>query len=126
LYSNLHNSNVIGVGRKKPQFEHKLWNVYDRVIADLPRSNNSVEGWHNAFANRVAISHPTIGKLTEKIRREQSKFEVDIAKLLQGHVVKAKKACYRKLDERIARLVQAFDSSQVDQYLKNIAANITL
>ena len=97
---------VLGVGRKKPQFDHKLWNIYDRVIADLPRSNNSVEGWHSAFANRVTITHPTIKKLTEKIRREQSKFEVDIAQLLQGHQSKPKIACYRKLDERIARVVR--------------------
>ena len=62
---------VLGVGRKKPQFDHTLWNIYDRVIADLPRSNNSVEGWHSAFANHVTITHPTIKKLTEKIRGEQ-------------------------------------------------------
>ena len=59
-----------GVGRKKPQFEQTLWNIYDRVMADLPRSNNSVEGWHSAFATRVAITHPTIKKLADKIRRE--------------------------------------------------------
>ncbi|CAF3268236.1 unnamed protein product, partial [Rotaria sp. Silwood2] len=47
-----------------------LWNIHDRVAAAVPRSNNSVEGWHNAFANRVSISHPTTIKLTEKIRRE--------------------------------------------------------
>ena len=61
-----------------------MWNVYDRVMLNLPRSNNSVEGWHNAFATRVTIAHPTIHKLAEKIRHEQSKFEVDIAQLLQG------------------------------------------
>ncbi|CAF2928941.1 unnamed protein product, partial [Rotaria sp. Silwood2] len=33
-----------GTNRKKPQFHHKLWNVYDPVIATVPRSNNSVEG----------------------------------------------------------------------------------
>ena len=52
-------------GRKKPQFDHTLWNVYDGVMADLPRSNNFVEGWHNAFANRVITTHPTIKKLAE-------------------------------------------------------------
>ncbi|CAF1516016.1 unnamed protein product [Rotaria sordida] len=30
-----------GTGRKKPQFDHKLWNVHDRVLAAVPRSNNS-------------------------------------------------------------------------------------
>ncbi|CAF3878141.1 unnamed protein product, partial [Rotaria sp. Silwood1] len=64
-----------GAGRKNPQFDHKLWTVNDRAVATIPRSNNSVEGWHNAFANRVALNHPNIVKLAEKIRLEQSKFE---------------------------------------------------
>ncbi|CAF3703869.1 unnamed protein product [Rotaria socialis] len=115
-----------GTGRKKPQFDHKLWNIHDRVVATVPRSNNSVEGWHNALASRVAISYPTIVKLGVKIRREQSKFEVDMAKILQGHNIKTKKACYRKLDECITRLVNSFDPTQLDQLLKNMAANITL
>lgn len=103
-----------------------MWNVYDRVTAAIPRSNNSVEGWHNAFASRVAISHPNIVKLAEKIRREQSKFEVDMVKIPQGHDIKMKKACYRRLDERITRLVNAFDASRMEEFLKNMAANIVL
>ena len=35
----------LGVGRKKPLFDHKIWNIHDRVITNLSRSNNSVEGW---------------------------------------------------------------------------------
>ncbi|CAF4796187.1 unnamed protein product, partial [Rotaria sp. Silwood2] len=84
-----------GTGRKRPQFSHELWNVYDRVINDLPRSNNAIEDWHNAFANRVAIAHPTISKLANKIIQEQSKFEIDIEKLRQGDKPKPKKAAYR-------------------------------
>ncbi|CAF4107188.1 unnamed protein product [Rotaria magnacalcarata] len=115
-----------GIGRKDPQFAHQLWNVYDRIIAGVPRSNNAVEGWHNAFASRVSINHPTIIKLTEKTRREQSKFEIDIAKILQGHEVKTRKLMYKKLDERIESLVSAYDSYQLGQYLSNVAANIYL
>ncbi|CAF1499311.1 unnamed protein product [Rotaria magnacalcarata] len=98
----------------------------NKAKATIPRYNNSVEGWHNAFANRVALNHPNIVKLAEKIRREQSKFEVDMTKILQGHNIKTKKACYRKLDERINRLVNGFDASQLDEFLKNMAANVTL
>ena len=85
-----------------------------------------MEGWHSAFANRVAISHPTIEKLTEKIRLEQSKFEIDIVQLLQGHQPKPKKACYRKRDECISRLVLGYDQSQIGEYLKNISPNVSL
>ena len=103
-----------------------MWNVYDRVMSNLPHSNNSVEGWHNTFATRVAIAHPTIKKVAEEIRSEQSKFEVDIAQLLQGQQSKPKKACYRKLDERIARLVADYNPIQISEYLKNIAVNVSL
>ncbi|CAF4036594.1 unnamed protein product [Rotaria magnacalcarata] len=30
--------------RKKLQFDHKLWNIHDRVVATVSRPNNSVEG----------------------------------------------------------------------------------
>ena len=99
-------------------FDHEFWNVHDRVIASVPRSNNLVEGWHNAFGRRVAITYPDIVKLAEDIRREQSKFEVDMAKIFQDHDIKMKKACYRQLDERISRLVNAFHSSQVEEFIK--------
>lgn len=95
-------------------------------MAAVPRSNNAVEGWHNAFANRVAITHPSIVKLAEKIRREQSKFEVDMAKILQGHDIKMKKACYRRLDECITRLVNDFYPAQMDEFLKGVATKIVL
>ena len=65
-------------------FPIELWSAYDRTIMNLPRSNNSIEGWHNAFAKRIAIVHPSVTKLAEKIRREQSKFEMDIAQIRQG------------------------------------------
>jgi hypothetical protein len=85
-----------------------------------------VEGWHNAFANRVSIIHPTIPKLVDKIRREQSKFEIDIAQIRQGVEPKSKKALYKKLDDRIKRLVLRYDTNQLEDYLNGIAANITV
>ena len=59
-------------------------------------------------------------KLSDKIRREQSKFEIDIVKINQGHEVKPQKASYKKLDERIERLVSAYDSTQLEQHLKTL------
>ena len=31
--------------RRPPQFSHTTWSVYESVIDDLPKTNNSVEGW---------------------------------------------------------------------------------
>lgn len=93
---------------------------------NLPRSNNSIEGWHNAFAQRVAIAHPTLVKLVEKIRREQSRFEVNIMQIRQGGEPKPKKKAYRILDERIKRLVDDYRNIDLGEYLRNLAVNISL
>ena len=115
-----------GTGQKKPDFPIELWNVYDRVSTNLPGTNDSIEGWHNAFAKRVSMVHPTINKLADKIRREQSKFEVDVAQIRQGHEPKPKKAGYRKLDETIKRLVDDYHNVDLSEYLKGLAANVSM
>jgi len=67
-----------------------------------------------------------VNKLAEKIRREQSKFELDIAQIRQGHEPKPKKASYRKLDERITRLVNDYNNVDLGEYLSGLAANLSL
>ena len=107
-------------------FPIELWNAYDQTIMNLPRSNNSIEGWHNAFAKRVAIVHPSVTKLAEKIRREQSKFEIDIAQIRQGQEPKPKKVQYQKLDERIKRLVDDYFNVELGEYLNGLATNMSV
>ncbi|CAF2040298.1 unnamed protein product [Rotaria magnacalcarata] len=93
-----------GSRRSKPKFSLQLWNIYKRVIHDLPRSNNAVEGWHHAFNNFVSIKHPSITKLAKCILREQSRFEVDIERLRAGEPPKKKKKIYANLDARLKRI----------------------
>jgi hypothetical protein len=40
---------------KKPRFDLKSWNVRDRVILNLPRTQNNQESWHGSI-------NPTISK----------------------------------------------------------------
>ena len=35
--------------RSHPRFAVPMWNCFSRISLDLPRTNNGVEGWHNAF-----------------------------------------------------------------------------
>ena len=95
---------------------------------NLSRSNNSIEGWHNAFAKRVAIVHPSVTNLAEKVRCEQSEFEMDIAQIRQGQEPKPKrkKVQYQKLDERIERLVDDYFNVELGEYLNGLATNVSL
>lgn len=41
--------------RKQPKYDHGLWNCYDGVLQNLPRTNNYVEGWHRPARNGSGI-----------------------------------------------------------------------
>ena len=57
--------------RTAPPFPINLWNVFNRVNNGQPRTNNSLEAFHNAL-QRVTNSHPAIWRLIECLRREEA------------------------------------------------------
>ena len=50
----------------------------------MPKTNNTVEGWHTAFDATLDAIHPNIYEFLEAIKREQSlmeaKYEQEIAR----------------------------------------------
>ncbi|CAF3920813.1 unnamed protein product [Rotaria sp. Silwood1] len=117
---------ILGSRRTKPQFSIQTWYVHDRVLQDLPRSNNFIEGWHRAFNNRISMKHPTITKLAKCILREQANFEMDIERILVGQQPKPKKKTYATLDSRLKRIVASYNFESVGDYLARVAANVKL
>jgi len=98
--------------------------VYDRVVGDLPRSNNSVEGWHRVFSTRVSIKYPTVTKFANCIIREQTKFEMDIERIRVKQEPKPKKKIYASLDTRLKQIVASYNFESVNGYLARVAANV--
>ena len=116
----------LGTRRTVPVYPIDMWNVYQRVLSNLPRSNNSIEGWHRAFNNRVSVKHPTVTKLAQCIIREQSKFELDIERIRVGQEPKPKRKIYANLDARLKRVVATYDIEIINDYLSRVAANVKL
>jgi len=125
MSSIIHNP-YLGIQRYQPKFSLQLWNMYERVIQDLPRSNNSIEGWHHAFNSRVSIKHPSIVKLTKCILREQSRFEVDIERLRAGAPPEKKKKVYADLDARLKTVTLSYNIADIEDYLNRIAMNLKI
>ena len=40
----------------------RIWNMYMRIIYRQARTNNPVEGWHNAFGSEISHAHPSLPK----------------------------------------------------------------
>ena len=36
--------------RLEPRFPHAMWNMNARVLNNIARTNNDLEGWHNRFS----------------------------------------------------------------------------
>lgn len=71
----------VGKGKKPPRFPHSVWNMRSLTLNGLPRTNNAVEGWHNAMANTVSCANPTIWKFIDAIKFEQGRQELRIAQM---------------------------------------------
>ena len=83
--------------------------VHGRVQNDLPCTNNSIEGWHKAFDQRVGITHPTIRRLVNKIRKEQANNEIILGQLSAGVSVGPPKKRYQALNMRLKEIVGDLD-----------------
>lgn len=112
--------------RRPPTFSLALWNQYDATLTDLPKTNNSVEGWHRAFSSLLGASHPTIWRLIDTIKKEQGSTEIKINQLIAGQEQVAKKKKYTKTTTRIKKIVYSYHERNLNEYLIGIAHNLQI
>ncbi|KAK7491962.1 hypothetical protein BaRGS_00016808, partial [Batillaria attramentaria] len=93
--------------RRRPKFDVAMWNVYSRVEDNLPRTNNSVEGWQRAFDQRMSVTHPTLGRLVSKLRKEQASTELMIEQHAMGVRMRKNKQ-YEVVNTRLQALVARY------------------
>jgi len=98
--------NYIGLKNKNARFPISTWNLYVRVLENLPRTNNSVESWHSAFTSHEK-KHLTINLLVEKIRKEQSNSENYITLINTGKVFERDDKQVN-LDKRMKNIVENY------------------
>ncbi|CAF1048125.1 unnamed protein product [Brachionus calyciflorus] len=97
--------------REEPIFKPKFWNVFDRIEADLPRTNNSLESWHKNFEK-----HPTVNGLI-RTRLEQNYTDIIIDQLESGDCYEKKKKQLIK-DNKIKFLCNNYKSEKILEFIK--------
>ena len=70
--------------RRNPRFHVSMWNVYDRAVDNLPRINNSVEGFHKGFESMLQATKPDVWKFLDAIQRQQTLQEFNYSQLKSG------------------------------------------
>ena len=112
-------------GRRPPIFRHGIWNMYSRVLDNLPKTNNSVEGWHRRFETEVGAHHPNIWRFIKCLQKEQAYNEVQIEQYVAGVEPEPPRKRYLDAAKRIKRLVEAFDPDNIVEYIRGIAHNLS-
>lgn len=112
--------------RRAPTFAIDRWNMFHRTFDELPRTNNSVEGWHHSFQATVGVYHPSFWRFLGMIKQEESLNRVKIAQALGGHAAPAARRRYTDTNQRILRIVDNYPHLQRLQYLRSIAHNLGL
>ena len=99
----------------------------ERAAKGLPRTNNSVEGWHNAFQSSVACHHPTIYTLIDHFRREQDLTEQTISRIFSGISTQtASKSKYIQLSKSLAAIIPTYNGREFKDYLHAVALNFDI
>ena len=93
---------------------------------DLPKTNNSIEGWHRGFSESLQSSHSSIWRFIKAMKKEQGHQENKIEKYMVGHTTQPSRKKYCELKERLKRLVDGYDNNNILDYIRGIVHNLTL
>lgn len=109
--------------RRRPIFDVDVWSVHTRVHDNLPRTNNSLEGWHQAFKNRLNVTHPTMPKLLKVIRSEQASNEMLIEQASIGIDISRPNKKYDAINDRIKTICRSYNKEEGLAFLRSLAHN---
>ncbi|CAF4598316.1 unnamed protein product, partial [Rotaria sp. Silwood1] len=93
--------------RRTPRFSISMWNIYARLDQQLPRTNNSSEGWHRAIQYSVR-SHPSIYESIKDLKTEQHATLIMAEQLRSGSMKLRRRAKYELIDEQLQQLASSF------------------
>ena len=103
----------------------EVWNMFHRTDDELPRTNNSVEGWHRSFQCSLSACHPTFWKFLDLLKKEEGLIRVKILQSLGGHVPPPQRRRYAESAHRILRIVNEYPNRERLHYLRSIAHNLS-
>ncbi|CAM4842293.1 unnamed protein product, partial [Rotaria magnacalcarata] len=107
--------------RRAPRFPIAIWSCFSRLDNQLPRTNNSNEGWHRAVQHSVRLN-PSMYESIKDLQMEQHATLVMAEQLQAGLAKKVKRVKYELLDEQLQQLASSFDLIPRDLYFKRARA----
>ena len=87
-------------------------NLHEPAINYLPRTNNPIEGFHNAIHSSVTSTHPNIWTLIDALKKEETLAQTKLTHLNRGDEPYKKKK-YRTVNTRLKNLVDRYSDDDI-------------
>ncbi|KAG0439352.1 hypothetical protein DMUE_2486 [Dictyocoela muelleri] len=66
--------------RPKNIFSVNFWSIHERILKDIPKTKNNLEGWHKTINSNFIVSHPSIYELGYELKKQHARVENNISK----------------------------------------------
>ena len=109
--------------RSTPLFPIPMWNVHSRVEHCMPRTNNSIEAFNNAFFQNISQCHPNIWKCITFLKKEEILVHTKILQFERGDEI-----CYQRkyndVNDKLERTVAQYSEDCKISFLRAVAYNL--
>ena len=79
-----------------PSYSIDFWSCYDRILSDIPRTNNAIEGWHSYLNDKAGISHPNIARFIDLLKNSKNMTHYNLLQISNGSSIPIPNNCLRK------------------------------
>ncbi|CAF1347396.1 unnamed protein product [Rotaria sordida] len=110
--------------RRKLTFSIEFWNMYNRTMHSLMRTNNAVEAYHRRIGSIFQCAHPTLWVFLQKLIDEENATHADIVQIRAGQPPKITRNSER-FEKRLINLISNPHQDILTQ-IDSLAHNISL
>ncbi|KAG0425130.1 hypothetical protein DMUE_6053, partial [Dictyocoela muelleri] len=97
-----------------------IWNLYYRVLNNIPTTTNSLEAWHGHINRKAKTPHPNYDRLMGLLKKEEERSRI-VSKNLYDGTLKV-----RKISHSVIIILQNYEFYNVEEILYSIAKSIEL
>ncbi|CAG8786379.1 1499_t:CDS:1 [Cetraspora pellucida] len=123
VHSTMENNHIFCTA---PLFSPQLWSVFDSLEIGIPRTSNTVEGWHNRCATLIGRQHVGLYTFIQEIQREQQQIEAQIEHIFHGEQHTKQKKHLAEKEKRITTIINDLNNCSLIEFLTRIAHNLSL
>ena len=112
--------------RQAPLYPPEKWNLFQRTLNGTDRTNNSSEGWNNAYKQLVGHVNPTIWKSIKAIRLDETRVHTALVQHSAGRDIQPThppKRKYQDLNTRLTNLCKRYEGN-ISEFITAVSRNI--